>query len=99
MEGKRVSAEELKQAWKADFDRLAEEVAEAMNAAKSGSIIADSEEPVRDASAEFRQRMYEKAIGLLQDKQEAFSPSAERAEEQGQAGHNASDGQRTDSRA
>ena len=99
MEGKRVSAEELKQAWKADFDRLAEEVAEAMNAAQSGSIIADSEEPVRDASAEFRERLYQRALGLLQDKQEAFSPSAERAEEQGQAGHDASDGQRANSGA
>ena len=97
MEGKRVSAEELKQAWKADFDRLAEEVAEAMNAAKPGRIIADSEEPVRDASAEFRQRMYEKAIGLLQEKQEAFPPSAGRTEEQGQAGHDASDDQRANS--
>ena len=99
MEGKRVSAEELKQAWKADFDRLAEEVAEAMNAAKAGSIIADSEEPVRDASAEFRERLYQRALGLLQDKQEAFSPSAERAEQQGQAGHDASDDQRANSGA
>jgi hypothetical protein len=99
MAGKRVSAEELKQAWKADFDRLAEEVAEAMNAAKAGSIIADSEEPVRDASAEFRERLYQKAVSLLQDKQEAFSPSAERAEEQRQAGHDASDGQRANSGA
>ena len=99
MQGKRVSAEELKQAWKADFDRLAEEVAEAMNAANPGRIIAESEEPVRDANADFRERMYEKAIGLLQEKQEAFSPSAERAEEQGQAGHNASDDQRANSGA
>ncbi len=99
MEGKRVRAEELKQAWKADFERLAEEVAEAMNAAKPGRIIADSEEPVRDANADFRERMYEKAIGLLQEKQEAFSPSADRAEEQGQAGHNASDDQRANSGA
>jgi len=36
MEGKRVSAEELKWALAADFDRLAEEIAEAMNAAKDG---------------------------------------------------------------
>jgi len=83
MEGKRVSAEELKQAWMADFDRLAEEVAEAMNAAKPGRIIADSEEPVRDANAEFRQRIFEQALGLLQKKQEAFSPSADGVEEQG----------------
>ena len=95
MEGKRVSAEELNRALAADFDRLAEEVAEAMNAARDGRIIADSEEPVRDAHAEFRQRAYEKALSLLQRKQEAFSPSAQRDVEQGQAADNASDDQRT----
>jgi len=99
MDGKRVSAEELKQVLAKDFDRLAEEVADAMNAAKDGGIIADSEEPVRDASAVFRQRMFEKALGLLQEKQEAFSPSAQRAEEQGQATDNASDDQRANRRA
>ena len=94
MDAKRVSAEELKRALAADFDRLAEEIAEAMNAARDGRIIADSEEPVRDANAVFRQRLFEKALGLLQEKQEAFSPSGQRAQEQGQAGDNASDDQR-----
>jgi len=83
MEDNRITAEELKQALSADFDRMVEEIAEAMNAAQPGRIIADSEELVRDANAEFRQRAYEQALGLLQDKQKAFSPSAERAEEQG----------------
>jgi hypothetical protein len=95
MEGKRVSAEELKKALAEDFDRLAEEVAAAMNAARDGRIIADSEEPVRDANAEFRQRLYEKAIRLLQKKQEAFSPSAQRAPQQGKPDDNAPDDQRT----
>ncbi len=85
MADKRISAEELKQVLAEDFDRMAEEIAEAMNSAKPGSIIADSEEPVRDANAEFRQRAYQKALSLLQKKQEAFSPSAHRDEEQGQA--------------
>ena len=67
----------------ADFDRLAEEVAAAMNAAKDGHIIADTEELVREANAVFREQMYAKAIRLLQSKQEAFSPSARRAPEQG----------------
>jgi len=91
MERKRVSAEQLKRILSADFDRLAEELAEALNAARDGRIIADSEEPVRDAHAEFRQRAYESALCLLQDKQEAFSPSAGRTEEQRPAGDNASD--------
>jgi hypothetical protein len=83
MKDTRISAAELKQALAEDIDALAQEVAEAVNAARDGRIIADSEEPVRDANAVFRQRVYEKAMGLLQAKQEAFSPSAERTEKQG----------------
>ena len=83
MEDKKVTAAELKQALASDFDRLAEEIAEAMNSAQPGRIIADSEEPVRDANAEFRQRAYEQALRLLQAKQRAFSPSADGAAEQG----------------
>ena len=96
MEEKRLSVEELKRALAGDVERLAEEIVEAMNAARDGRIIADSEEPVRDAHAKFREQAYEKAIRLLQERQEAFSPSGQRAEEQGQAGDNASDGQRAD---
>ena len=76
MEGKRVSAQEVKQAIMADVDQLAEAIAQAMNAAQAGHIIADTEEPVHDATAAFRERVYEKAMGLLQKQQEAFSPSA-----------------------
>ena len=99
MEGKRVSAEELKQAMAADFERLAAQVAEVMNAAQDGRIIADTEEPVRQANAVFREQMYEKAIRLLQNKQEAFSPSARWAAEQRPAADDASDGERASVRA
>lgn len=95
MEGKRISVEELKQAMAADFDRLTEEVAAAMNAAQDGRIIADTEEPVRQADATFREQVYAKAIRLLQSRQEAFSPSARRAQEQGPAADHASDGERS----
>jgi hypothetical protein len=78
MESKYVSPGQVKQAMAADFERLAQEVAEAMNAARDGSVIADTEELVREAHAVFRQRLYEKAICLLQNRQEAFSPSARR---------------------
>ena len=54
MQGKRVSVEELRRAMAADFDRLAEKVAEAMNAAQDGRIIADTEELVREANAHTR---------------------------------------------
>jgi hypothetical protein len=84
----------LKQAVAADFERLAEEVAQAMNAAHDGHIIADTEEPVRQANAVFRERLYAKAIRLLQSQQEAFSPSTHRASEPRAAGDNASDRQR-----
>ena len=99
MEGKRVSAEEVKQAIAADIERLAEQVAQTMNAAKDGRIIADTEEPVRQANAVFREQVYEKAICLLQNKQEAFSPSAPRAAEQRPAADDASDGERASVRA
>ena len=99
MEGKRVSVEELKQVMAADFDLLVQKVAEAMNAAKDGRIIADTEELVRDANSEFRQRVYGEALRLLQSKQEAFFPSARRAQEQRPAADDPSDGQRASVRA
>lgn len=99
MDDTKVSAEELKAALAGDFDRMVEEMVSAMNAARAGSIIADSEEPVRDANAEFRQRVFEKAVQLLQAKQESFSPSTEGLEEQGPSGGHAPDDQRTSSRS
>ena len=82
MQDKKITPQELKAVWKKDLDQLAEKVAEAINNAQPGNIIDDSEEPVRDASAEFRQRLYQRAVDLLQDKrlQEDFSPSADRTE-------------------
>ena len=94
MEGKQISVEELKRVLAADLERLAEEVAGAMNAAQDGRIIADTEALVREANGVFRERLYEKAIRLLQNKQEAFSPSAGRAQEQRPAADHASDGER-----
>jgi hypothetical protein len=96
MEDLRISADELKAALAGDMDAFFVEVAEAMNTAKRGRIIADSEEPVRDAHAEFRQRAFQKAVELLQARQESFSPSARRAEEQGPAEDLAPDDQQAD---
>ena len=94
MDDSKVTAAELKKALAGDFDRMVEKVVAAMNSAQPGRIIADSEEQVRDANAEFRRRAFEQALCLLQAKQEAFSPSAQGIPQQGgQAGH-ASDGQR-----
>ncbi len=94
MDDVKVTAAELKKALAGDMDRLMQEMAAAMNAAQAGRIIADSEELVRDANAEFREQAFERALRLLQKKQEAFSPSAERVEEQGATDGDAPDGQR-----
>jgi TolA-binding protein len=82
MPDKKITPQELKAALKTDIDRLLEQVSQAINNAQPGRIINDSEEPVRDANAQFRQRLYQKALDLLQDKrlQEDFSPSEKRTE-------------------
>ncbi len=78
MDDKQVTPEEIKVLLASDIDTLAAEMAAAMNQAKAGRIIADSEEPVRDAHGKFRQQAYSKMLSLLQQRQEAFSPSTER---------------------
>ena len=90
MEDKKITAAELQLAMEQEFTEMVQEVVEAMNNAKPGSIIADSEEPVRDANAKFKQQIYQKALDLLQKKQEAFPPSAQ-GEEQGQKDSNTPD--------
>jgi hypothetical protein len=67
-----ISREQLKQALSGDFDRLLDEVVEAVNKAKPGHIIDDSEEPVRDAAGEFRRLLFERALELRSGR-EAFS--------------------------
>ena len=84
MDDPKITAEELKTLWAKDVDALAQKVADAINAATPGAIIDESEEPVRDASAEFRRKAYQQALGLLQDKnlQEDFYPSADSTRDQ-----------------
>ena len=96
MEDLKVTAEEIEAMLAGDIRSLAEEMAAAMNSAKAGRIIADSEEPVRDAHGKFRQQAYEKVLRLLQAKQESFSPSAQGTPPQGVQVGDASDGQRLD---
>jgi len=80
MEDKKITAEELLAALDLDLNDMAQKVADAINNATPGAIIAESEEPVRDANAEFREKLYQKAIDLLDEKQEAFSPSQDSPE-------------------
>ncbi|HUU53200.1 MAG TPA: hypothetical protein VMW44_01000 [Candidatus Bathyarchaeia archaeon] len=77
MEGKRVTAEQILAEIGIDIERMAQKVADAINNAQAGAIIDQSEEQVRDAYAELRQKTYQKAIGLLEKNQQAFSPSAQ----------------------
>ena len=73
----RITREQLKQALSGDIERLVDDVVEAVNEAKAGSIIDDSEEPVRDAAGQFRRMLFEKALEL-RGQSEAFSPSGQR---------------------
>ena len=100
MEGK-ITGKDLKAALGADLDALLDEVAKTMNLARAGKIIADSEEGVRDAAAEFRRRLYEKALALRQQQDaSAFSPSPDfvgrSLAQQGSACDELPDGQRPD---
>ena len=98
MAAQRITAEQLQSQWQAELKQLAEEIADAINHARAGRIIADTEERVRDAHAVFRQKAYQHALDLLQNQREAFSPSTHPAdldlEEQGPADRLAPDGQR-----
>jgi hypothetical protein len=91
MDDKKITAKELQLAMEQEFTEMIQEVVEAMNNAKAGSIIADSEEPVRDANAKFKQQIFQKALDLLQKKQEAFSPSSDNEEQGKQTGHTSDD--------
>lgn len=75
MEDKRVTKEQILAELTSDMEVLAERMADAINNAQAGAIIDQSEEPVRDAHADFRQRAYQKALNLLEQEQQAFSPS------------------------
>jgi hypothetical protein len=100
MADRTITAEQVKASLMKDFEALAEALAAAAKAARAGSIIADSEEPVRDAHAEFRRQSYQKALDLLasQQGQEDFSPSQDPTgrdvAEQGKAGRHARHRQR-----
>ncbi len=69
-----ITKEQLQAVLNKDMDTMLEEVVGAMNRARPGSIIDDSEERVREAAGEFRRRLFEKALEL-RSQREAFSPS------------------------
>ena len=70
--------QELEKLLKDDFQRCIAEVTEAVDKARIGAIIDDSEEPVRMATSRLRQMIFQKAIQMKTDAAEAaFSPSQE----------------------
>jgi hypothetical protein len=86
-----------------EIEELVKETAEALNKARDGAIIADSEKIVHDAMARFRQKVYGKAVQMKADKaaKAAFPPSAQRGRKSSQrqrhAGRESSDDERNDS--
>ena len=72
----KITKKQLKEALSLDVDRLLDDVVEAMNKAGPGSIIDDSEEPVRATAGQFRRMLFEKALEL-RSQSEAFSPSGQ----------------------
>ena len=75
----KITAQELEQSLQSEWKELLDRTAKAISEARAGAIIADSEEIVRQAMAEFRQKVYERAVQLAADKaaKAAFSPSAQ----------------------
>ena len=72
-----ISAERLKALLHEKVDDIAERIVAAVNSAAPGRLIADSEEPVRQAMAELTRAAYEAALQEKVDAAEAaFSPSA-----------------------
>ena len=62
----------------AEAERTVNEVADAVDNAPAGRVIADSEEPARDALDRFRQVVYEQVLqAKVQAAEAAFSPSAQ----------------------
>ena len=73
-----INDRKLKELLKKDFEDCIAEVVEAIDSAKAGSIIDDSEEPVRIATGRLRQKIFEKALQMKLDAAAAaFSPSGQ----------------------
>lgn len=73
----KVAAEGLVAAMQLETEQYLRSVMQAVNNAADGEWIAGSEEEVRNLSAEFRKKAFEKAVQLKIDAAEAaFSPSA-----------------------
>jgi hypothetical protein len=92
IKGLKLDVTELEVLVREDIETCLQEVTAAVNNARDGAIIDESEGPVRDALAKLRPAVYPKAIQRRVDAAEAaFSPSTPRrrgreAEKQGPSG-------------
>lgn len=74
-----IDAKQLAKSLREEVEQCIAAVVQAVNGARVGAIIDDSEEPVRQATAQLRQKIFERAIQMKTDAAEAaFSPSAKR---------------------
>jgi len=77
----KLDRENYRNEMRGEFERVIQEVADAVDNAATGHIIRDSEEKARDALDRFRQLAYEKAIQLKVNAAEAaFPPSGQRSD-------------------
>lgn len=73
----KLDRETYRQQMRQEFERVLNEVADAVDEAPQGRVIQDSEERARDALDRFRQIAYQKALQAKIDAAEAtFPPSA-----------------------
>jgi hypothetical protein len=80
------SRDEFIRRMRAKFEQTLGQVADAINEAPPGQIIAVSEEQVRDLFADLRRQAFEAGLQMRVDAAEAaFPPSAGRADRQDQA--------------
>jgi hypothetical protein len=74
-----IDAQELEKSLREDIEKCLAAVVQAVNQARIGAIIDDSEEPVREATGQLRQKIFEKALQMKTEAAEAaFSPSGPR---------------------
>ena len=82
----KLSREAYVEAMRTKLEELSGQVADAVNEAPPGRVLADSEEQVRDLFADFRQQAYEMAVQMRVDAAEAaFPPSGGPADRQAPA--------------
>jgi hypothetical protein len=74
-----IDAKQLEESLRKDIEQCIAAVVQAVDGARVGAIIDESEEPVREATGRLRQKIFEKAIQMKTDAAEAaFSPSGRR---------------------